>query len=315
MKRAILLVLVLVGRASAEDAWQKDVSADDQKKAEALFAEGNELFARDSHAPALDKYKAAIALWDHPLIRFNIAVTEIRLDRILEAADDLEAALRFGQAPFTRELYQQATDYQKLIGGRVGYLEASCEQAGGSVLLDGKPWFKCADKQKRRVLAGEHVIVAEADGYMPVTRRIVLAGGKTVSQRLVLLPLERVEKLEYPSPRWLPWTVTGVGAATILGGVAFYFVGGAQMDTFDSNYARMCPMGCTDDPATRDRLLAEHDRALLKGRIGLAMEIGGVAIAGAGIVWIILNRPNRVMPISELVPTTGGASVRVSWRF
>ena len=81
-------------------------------QANALFAEGNQLFAQQAHAPALEKYKAAIALWDHPLIRFNMAVTEIRLDRILEAADDLDERCATATTPFTPELYQQALDYQ-----------------------------------------------------------------------------------------------------------------------------------------------------------------------------------------------------------
>ena len=44
---------------------------------------------------------------------------------------DLDAALRFGSQPFTKTEYQLAKDYQKLISGRVGYVTASCERAGG----------------------------------------------------------------------------------------------------------------------------------------------------------------------------------------
>ena len=123
--------------------WAEGVPQDTQDKASALYEEGNQLFAQQAHAPALEKYKAAIALWDHPLIRFNMAVTEIRLERILEAADDLEQALRYGDKPFKPELYQQALDYQALVKGRVGFIEATCDQAGAHLLLDGKPWFDC----------------------------------------------------------------------------------------------------------------------------------------------------------------------------
>jgi hypothetical protein len=314
MKRALLVVLAFASPAHAQEFSPPQVPPDKQKQAEELFAEGNELFAREAHAPALEKYKAAVDLWDHPLIRFNMAVTEIRLDRILEAADDLEAALRYGQAPFTRELYKQAMDYQKLLSGRVGYVEASCEQAGGSVLLDGKPWFKCAGERKLRVLAGEHSIVAQAEGYMTLSRPVVVAGEKTVSEKLVLVPIDTVVKLEYPSPRWMPWTVVGIGGAVALGGVAFYVAGQTQLTKLDQDYAAMCPTGCTDDIARRDQLLEAQDSAFLKGKIALAMEIGGGAIAGAGVVWVILNRPKRVLPMG-ISPTTGGMTARVTWRF
>src|SRR5690606_37398674 len=123
----------------------------------AAFAEANELFSQQAHQPAIEKYKEALAAWDHPLIRFNMAVSLVRLDRILEAAEALDSALRFGQAPFTPEEHQRALDYQRLVGGRIGNVEASCDQDGVQVLLDGKPWFQCPGTQKLRVMAGEHV--------------------------------------------------------------------------------------------------------------------------------------------------------------
>ena len=123
--------------------WAQGVPQDVQDKAKALYEEGNTLFAQQAHAPALEKYKQAIALWEHPLIRFNMAVTEIRLERILEAADDLEKALAYGDKPFKPELYQQALDYQALVKGRVGFIEATCDDTASRLLLDGKPWTDC----------------------------------------------------------------------------------------------------------------------------------------------------------------------------
>src|SRR4030095_7185958 len=122
--------------------WAQGVAQDVQDKASKLYEEGNTLFAQQAHAPALEKYKQAIALWEHPLIRFNMAVTEIRLERILEAADDLEKSLTYGDKPFKPELYQQALDYQALVKGRVGFIEASCDQPGTKLMLAGKPWFE-----------------------------------------------------------------------------------------------------------------------------------------------------------------------------
>src|SRR5439155_6363082 len=102
--KAALLALAAwcaIARAEAPKPWSQGVPEATQQRANALFAEGNQLFAQQAHGPALDKYHAAIALWDHPLIRFNMAVTLIRLDRVLEAADELDRALRYGAQPFT----------------------------------------------------------------------------------------------------------------------------------------------------------------------------------------------------------------------
>ncbi len=302
-----------VPSAHAEVPWAHGVAKETQNKANALFAEGNQLFAQQAHGPALEKYKQAIALWDHPMIRFNMAVTEIRLDRLLEAAEDLEQALRFDQTPFTKELYQQAMDYQRLVAGRVGTLEASCDQGSVGVLLDGKPWFSCPGSKKLRVLAGEHVIVGERTGFMTASRRVVVAGGKTTTEKLELLPIESAVSWEYPTPRWVPWTILAGGAVIAGGGMAIYFAGKNQMDRFESDFANRCPNGCSlsDVPDLED----DRDGAKLKGTIGISMLVVGGAVAVGGAVWAIVNRPTRVMPKVEVSPAEGGARASATWAF
>jgi hypothetical protein len=317
---AALDVAAFPRTARAEVPWATGVAKDRQSKANALFAEGNQLFAQQAHAPALDKYKQAIELWDHPLIEFNMAVTLVRLDRILEAAETIDKALRFGQAPFpSPEQYQQALDYQKLVAGRVGTIAASCEQTSGAVLLDGRPWFSCPGTHTVRVLAGEHVVVAEAAGFMTRTRRLVIAGGATVTEAIALVPIDKMLTLEYPSPRWLPWTVTGTGLAIALGGVAFWVAGTQQMEQFHDDADELCrPDGCSvdlDASATERQLAAQRDSAELKGVIAAAMLGVGGAITAGGIVWTVINRPKRVLPTVEVTPTSGGATAAIGWQF
>lgn len=313
--KPLLLLVLMCSVAFAEEPWEQGVAPAKRDQAQALFAEGNQLFAQQAHHPALEKYRAAIALWDHPLIRFNMAVTLIRLDRILDAADDLNSALRFGPSPFSRELYQQAMDYQKLVAGRVGHIEASCDQPDAQVLLDGKPWFVCPGTKKQRVLTGEHVIVGEKKGYLTISRRMIVSGSATASAKLDLVPLDSVVKLEYPSPRWMPWTTAGAGVAIALGGVAFWVAGRNQMDEFEKDFGVRCPMGCDADLGDQPDLARDRDSAQLKGNIGVSLMVaGGVATAG-GIVWAILNRPRRVLPNMEVAPTNGGVVAKVGWRF
>ncbi len=297
--------------------WAQGVPQDVQDKASALYEEGNTLFAQQAHAPALDKYKAAIALWEHPLIRFNMAVTEIRLDRILEAADDLEKALKYGDKPFKPELYQQALDYQSLVKGRVGFIEASCDQAGTRLLLDGKPWFDCPKTDKIRVLAGEHAIVGAKDGFLTSSTKVVVNGGETVQQKVKLVPLESAVVLTYPYRRWIPWTMTGIGLAVGLGGVGTWFVGGNQMDQFEADFSTQCQNGCEKGlTAPEHRSLAAQEKsARLKGQVGIAMMGVGGAVAVTGIVLAIMNRPTRTLPNIEVAPQAGGGIAKVGWHF
>ena len=316
--KVFVLIMLFAATAStsawADEPWEQGVPQAKRDQAQALFGEGNALFAQQAHQPALEKYKAAIALWDHPLIRFNMAVTLIRLDRILEAADDLDSALRFGAQPFTPELYRQAQDYQKLVAGRVGNIEASCD-AGAQVLLDGKPWFACPATKKLRVLAGEHVVVAEKPGYLTISRRIVVAGAATTSTKLVFVPLEAAVKLEYPAPRWLPWTTASVGVAVALSGLGLRFAARNQMDEFEADFRTRCPTGCKPDYSDVPDLKQDRDSAQLKGDVAVTMMIAGGATAVGGAIWIWLNRPRRVMPTMEVTPTNGGMTARVGWNF
>jgi hypothetical protein len=314
--KTLVMLLLLASTAYADDDWAKGVTPQHQKDANALFAEGNQLFAQQAHAPALEKYKAALALWDHPLIHFNTAVTEIRLDRILDAAADLDKALQYGEKPFpSKELYQQALDYQLLVKGRVGEVDASCTQPHVHMLLDGKPWFDCPGSGKQRVLIGEHVILGEdpTKGLVPETHKVVVASGATVAQAITLRGFDSAVVLKYPYPRWIPFTIAGGGAAIALGGLAFWFAGRSQMDEFESDFATECPTGCDAglNAKPQEKLLAEkRDSAELKGKIGISMMIAGGAITVTGTVMAIINsKAKRVLPVEVTPNSQGGATV------
>jgi hypothetical protein len=315
--KALLVLVLLAAVAHADDVpWAKGVSDADQAKANALYAEGNDHFAHQDNAGALDKYKAAIAIWDHPKIRFNMAVVLIRLDRILEAADALDGALRYGAQPFGADLYQRVLDDQQLVSGRVGEIEASCTQSDVHVLLDGKPWFICPGTRKQRVLAGEHLVLGEGKELMTLSQRLVVTGGKTSTEAVTLIPIESAMKLEYHYPRWLPYTIAGAGVAVALGGVGFYFAGKSQMDRFQADFAMQCPTGCKANLSDQPLLADERDSAKLKGSIGIGMMVGGGAIAITGVLLTVYNsHARRVLPQIETAPTPGGATASMGWSF
>lgn len=297
--------------------WAEGVPKETQDQASALYDEGNQLFAQQAHAPAVEKYKAALALWDHPLVRFNLAVTEIKLDRILEAADDLERSLRYGDKPFTPALYESALNYQALLKGRVGTIEASCKQAGARLLLDGKPLVSCPGSTKIRVLVGEHAIVGEKQGFLTKSEKVVVDGDETVQHQVTLLPVDSAVVVTYPYRRWIPWTTAGLGFAVGLAGAGTWLLGKNQMDQFNADYRVVCMNGCEPgltDPSHRS-LAAQRDSAELKGQIGIGMMAVGGGVLATGIVLVILNRPTRSMPSVEVAPKSGGGVAAVGWSF
>jgi hypothetical protein len=320
---AIALALFGSGVAIADDAkpdepkpWAKDVPEPVQKEAEKLYDEANQLFAQQRHAPAIEKYRGALKLWDHPLIQFNLAVTLIRVNQPLEASDALDNALRYGPLPFkTKELYNEALNYQGLLKNQVGYIEVSCDQPGTSITLDGKKWFDCPDSKKLRVLAGEHTIVGDKQKFVPKTRRVVVAGGATSTELIALEPIDSRVKVVYPYARWIPWTITALGGVVALSGVGVYLAGRSQMASFRRNYADDCVTGCEKDLSMHPALRDQRDSAELKGAIGVTMIVAGGATAIGGLVFALaFNNAKQVLPL-EVAPTGGGMRAAVGWRF
>src|SRR4051812_45471360 len=100
----------LLGVTLAEEPprpWAAGVTQENQTRAFALFKEGNSLFTNAQYTTANLKYREALILWAHPAIQFNLAVSLIQIDKAVEASEMLDSALRFGEAPLGRDLYQQ----------------------------------------------------------------------------------------------------------------------------------------------------------------------------------------------------------------
>src|SRR5512140_3282512 len=117
----VLVALMLLGGVvhAGDKPWAAGVPQDKQDQAFKAYDEANNLFAQGEYTKAMEKYDAAIALWDHPGIRYNRAICLINLDRPVEAFQDLNAALKYGEEPLGKDLYNQGLNYQKLLSRQV----------------------------------------------------------------------------------------------------------------------------------------------------------------------------------------------------
>jgi hypothetical protein len=305
--------------AEPEMPWKAGISEADQARANALFDEANKLFAEQAHAVALDRYRAAVAIWDHPVIRFNMAITLVRLDRMLEAADALDSALRFGKTPFSEESYAQVLDYRKLVQGRVGEIEASCTQDGAQIVLDGKPWFACPGTKKMRVLVGDHTVTAEHPAMIAQPRRIAVSGGATSNVHVNVRSYEDSFTYERRYATWVPWAVTGIGIATFGAGVLLELNAQGRMGDYDRAIAERCAAtGCDlTDPApgsVEESLVELRDSAETRHTVALATVVVGAGVVIAGVVLIVRNQPVR-RPIVNANVGADGASASVGWTF
>ncbi len=319
--RAALVMVVLaagVVQARAQEAddkpWAAGVGAEDRARALELFREGNQLFERSQYTEALVRYREAISHWDHPSIRFNIAVSLIRLERWVEASENIGPALRFGAAPFDRpELYEEGVNYQKLLVGRLAQLTVRCQEAGARVVLDGGELLTCPGSITRTLDPGEHLLVGSKTGFLTATRSLVLLPGKPTTVDIELLRLDQAGVRVRRWAPWKPWAVVGAGGLIALIGVPLAIAARSNMERYDDGIAAACPTGCETVPPGLQDL---EDRARMEDRLAIgAFVAGGLTVAG-GLVLVLLNQPRLVAP-SESAPgvTFTGTGIRFAARF
>jgi len=288
-----LLLALIAAPARADDKpWAAGVSAENQKAALDLYNDGAKAFGDADYKDALATYTRALALWDHPAIRYNISVCLINLDRPVEALDNLEHAMRFGAAPLGPDLWRQAQMNQKLLAARVAEIEVQSEP-GASVSLDGKP----LDGAGQRVLTGDHQIVVEKPKYQTETRAIRLNPGDHVTIKIELKPVAVARTLHRKWSRWIPWSVLGGGGVVAAIGAPVFLAARSSLDTYDATVTTDCPRGCIAGTPAAQHVMDLKSHADAQETAAISLFVAGGAIAATGFVMVILNQPHLVTPV------------------
>jgi hypothetical protein len=316
---AILAIAMLVAsRPAAADPepWAAGVTDAQKKSAQKFLEEGNALFLDKRFADALERYKAAVAQWDHPAIRFNIVRCLIQLDKPVEASDNLALALAYGAAPLDDAVYTEAQSYQKLLANQIGTVVVTCSQPGVSVSLDGQSLVACPGTEHRRVAPGQHQIVGTKRGFMTTTTDAFVVGGKAASVEVSLVPVSAGGKVVHRWSGWVPWAVFGGGLAVAGVGGLLELQARDQMDSFDRQVAANCQVAscATVDPDAAGLDTRRGAERLDKIAIGV-MSIGA-AVAITGGVMLYMNRGRTIYEHRvEVEPRAGGGVVTLSGSF
>ncbi len=307
---AVFVALAVAARVEADERpWAAGVPEERQAESRRRYDEGNLLFEQEKYAQALAIYRQAVALWDHPAIRFNMAVALIHLDQPLAAYENLASAMRFGAEPLKADVYAQAQTYQKLLLGQLARLKVVCRERDAEVFLDGEHVFTGPGEAERVVAPGNHQIVASKPSYITVTRAVTLAAGATVDELLQPMELPKPERTERRWDAWKPWTVAAVGAAVALAGIPLQIASNNSMSDYEKQVATACPAGCPNNAipaAARDA----ESRAHLENGLAIGLFAAGGAALAAGTVLVLLNQPHPVeAPRVSVVPTRFGAAL------
>lgn len=327
----IALVVAMSGVARAEEPplperlqeddrpWARDVPRDKQMRARELYRAGNALLEEGLFGQALDMYQQAIAFWDHPGIRFNMAIVLIKLSRMVDAYESLEMALRYGPEALEPQEHAQAVNYKSLLEGQVARLMVTCSEPGARVTLDGKYLFTAPGHGIKLVLTGEHQVVVSKPGLRTVTRSLQVMPRRLNRIDLLLLPRDRGRVLVQRWSPWKPWVVSAAGAAVALMGIPLQLRAQSNLDSYDAEIRARCETGCslTDVPL---HVRAMESRGQFQNRLALTSFAVGGAVVVTGLTLVILNRPHTVAaspsPLrSSISPLVGDGSLGVAARF
>lgn len=292
-----------------ERPWAKGVSDDQQKAALALFKEGNALL-RDSLFPkAVEKYREALTHWEHPAIYYNLALALVNLDQPLEIYDALEKAMAYGAAPLDTEKLDRAKSTKLLVEKQIGNVEYTLEVNGATLVLDGQEVFTGPGTYKNRVRAGEHTVVARAEGYTPVPLTVKILGGTTSAITIPMYTDAELTRETRKMPGWVPYSVLGAGVVVAGVGALLHSSAKSSFDEYDQAIAT-CSFGqpnhgCeTLPPGVADMKTTAESRQTLAIT---AYAVGGAALA-TGVVLVILNRPKTY----RVDPTAGRTDLAIT---
>jgi hypothetical protein len=263
-----------------------------------VFREANGLLRESLFAPAAERYREALRLWDHPAIHYNLALALLNLDQPLQVHEHLVAAVRYGPAPLDQDKFENAGRYKGLVEMQLARLDISCDAPGASVVLDGKELFVGPGRYEGMVRAGPHVLMATKAGYVPADVSRSFAAGETARLDLRLYTAEQLTRYERRWAEWMPWTVLGSGVAVAAAGALFHLEARRNYGLFDTGIQE-CG-GCVPPQGLTSRRM--------RGDTLQAVAIGGYALGGAalatGAVLLFLNRPIpiRLDPEAETAP-------------
>jgi hypothetical protein len=294
--------------SSAERPWAVGVTPEKQKLALERLQEGNMLVKESLFAQAVDKYREALAAWDHPGIHYNLALALLNLDRPFEVHEHLESALRYGAAPLDKDKFDHARSYLALIEKQLAVIDIQCEFAGATVSLDGRVVFQAPGRYKSLIRPGPHTVTAGKVGFSTTERtKVLLPGEPTVFHLNVYSPGELIGyRRRWPVAQ--PVVVTAAGAAFLAAGALLTIEARDRFKAYDDQLRTTCPMGCV--PASN--LTSIRDRGhLYQNLAAVSYGVGGVALAG-GVLLLYLNRsiPYRIDPGER--PAAPGPSVDVA---
>ncbi|HEY1549353.1 MAG TPA: PEGA domain-containing protein [Kofleriaceae bacterium] len=297
--------------AEKERPWAAGVPTTEQQAALSLFHDGNVELNDGLFAKAVEKYQQALAHWDHPAIHYNLALALMNLDKTIEAYDNFDAALKYGEAPLqSKDKFDSAKNYLVILSHAIGEVEVTCNKTGAKVAIDGREVFTAPGTYKGKVKVGRHQIVATLEGHPTRVEATDIQPGAPFKIELHLYTVAELTRYRRKwDATWTPYVVMGGGVAVgVIGGV-FELLASNKYASYDKTIASCNQMdaGCANSQSLKNERSTGDDYKAA----GFALYgVGAAAVITGAVLWWI-NRPEAYQIRAEDLPAEG-PQVRVT---
>ncbi|MFL5344261.1 MAG: hypothetical protein ACJ8AT_05680 [Hyalangium sp.] len=269
--------------------WSHTASKQNQENAQRILEDGNKLMKQFAYADAEAMYHKSLEYWDHPGTHYNLALALIQMNRPLELYEQLEKALKGGEAALGPQKYQHALFHKQQLENQLARVEFTCDAPGAIVMMNGLPVALANGHYTGLMHPGPVIFSVSAEGYQRREKTVALSAGKI--HRLSLKLYKPDELLEY-EPRWTPWlsrTVMGVGGALAAGGGLLYWQTRQGYHSFDTHVVD-CSRGAVDGGCREPELASRRSRLETLNKVSFGTIAAGGAALVTGTALIFLNR-------------------------
>ena len=268
--------------------WSVGVSPERQERAQMLYAEANKLVEVTSVAAAAAKYQEALRHWDHPRIRYNLAIVLMEMDRPIEVYSHIEAAVQYGEAPLGEEKYKRALRFRRALRAGLVAVAVRSSQPGVTISLNGQTILEGPGQKEQLTQPGEHQLIAKGGGHGTVIIKYPMWPDRRYD--IAVDPSRAIQRRWRP---WIPWAVAGAGLGLSAAGGLLYWRAQDNFDSFDAAVRESCMDGCPPGTLSSD-IQDLEDRAELQNRTASVLYVVGGSALVAGAVLVYLNRTRRV---------------------
>lgn len=298
-------------------------SADALKQAREQFSQALALQTAGNWAGALALFKEVAAIKSTPQVRFNIALCEENLGRLVVALGEYELAAADARAEKAEKVAEEVGARLESLRQRIPRIVVQRGRGAeaASVSIDGVAIGDAVIGTPIPADPGPHTVEATASGFLPFKRSLKMAERRTETVVVELEPLPEQEKPAPPAqppPRPIPtsglrtagFIAGGVGLASFAASGVFFYLRGATIDDLDA----ACGADRSACPASRRDTVDDGKLYTTLGNVGLAAGAVGV---GVGLALILAGGSSTGQSSWLLTPSAQGslAGATVSSKF